>query len=98
MTNRSPCAGAQARGDPKPSRPSATRSTPAGGSDGHSEAKCAWLDKLIHHAHLRMILLMEQAGSKVFLEEYCASFAASGGKFDYVYWPDGDPDFTFSEC
>lgn len=75
-----------------------------GGSNSHPEAEdnfeaeCAWLGKLIHRAHLRMILLLEQLGTKVFLEEYRAGFVAFAGKLDEVYQPDWDPDRAESEA
>ena len=75
-----------------------------GDTDGHPqaeqefEAECTWLGTLIHRAHLRMVLLAEKLGTRVFLEEYRAGFAAFGGRLGDVYRPDWDPDLQASEA
>jgi hypothetical protein len=72
--------------------------------DGHPEAEAEyrsernWLAELIRRAHLSMILLVEQLGTMVFLEEYRTGFKRFSKKLDEVYRPEHDPEIHESEA
>lgn len=72
--------------------------------EGHPQAEeeyaseLSWLGTMISRAHLRMILLLEQLGTSVFLREYRRGFKKFEKKMEEVYRPDHDPEHQESEA